>query len=219
MDSKQSQLNQLNEIKDLMERSSRFISLSGLSGIFAGLFAIIGGFAAYYRFTGNFGIENYVLRMDPNNAIDLLFFLVADGLIVLFLSIAVAIFFTSRKAKQKGLPIWDKMTYRVIVNLLLPLSIGGVLCLILMYHAISGSFINFQLFALIPPVTLIFYGIALFNAGKYTYDEIRYLGVSEMLLGLLGCVFLGYGLLFWIFGFGVLHIFYGGLMWFKYDRK
>lgn len=219
MENKQKHLDQLSDIKDLMERSSRFISLSGLSGIVAGIVAIVGGLAAFYRFTGSFGIEDYALRLSPENAIDMLFFLLLDAALVLLIAISASIFFTTRKAKKQGLPLWDKMTYRVLLNLFIPLAIGGAFCLILIYHALTGPVINFTLFALVAPVTLIFYGLALFNAGKYTFDEVRWLGVSEILLGLLGCIFLGFGLLFWIIGFGVLHIIYGGMMWWKYERN
>ena len=77
---------------------------------------------------------------------------------------------------------------------------------------------SYKIFGLVAPTTLLFYGLALYNAGKYTLDEIRYLGVSEIILGLLGCIFIGYGLMFWALGFGVLHIVYGFMMWWKYER-
>jgi hypothetical protein len=65
---------------------------------------------------------------------------------------------------------------------------------------------------------LIFYGLALINASKYTYNDIRYLGISELLIGLCSTLFLGYGLFFWAAGFGLAHIVYGALMYFKYDK-
>jgi hypothetical protein len=67
------------------------------------------------------------------------------------------------------------------------------------------------------PAMLIFYGLALINASPNLFDEIRYLGYSEILIGLLAAAFIGYGLYFWAFGFGVLHIAYGLVMYKKYD--
>ncbi|MCK5705545.1 MAG: hypothetical protein KAI29_30555, partial [Cyclobacteriaceae bacterium] len=40
-------LEDISEIRNIMERSSNFISLSGLSGIMAGIYALIGSFIAY----------------------------------------------------------------------------------------------------------------------------------------------------------------------------
>ncbi|MGB1247281.1 MAG: hypothetical protein ACPG4Z_00240 [Chitinophagales bacterium] len=218
MNNSQDQLKELSEIRNLMERSSRFISLSGLSGVFAGIFALIGGFAAMYKMTGNLSPISYANRYSINISTDFILFILLDAIIVLVLSLSLAVFFTTRKAKKQGLPLWDEKAFRVIINLLIPLCVGGVFCLILLYHSVTLTTIYPKMFALVAPVTLLFYGLALFNAGKYTLDEVRWLGLSEIVLGLAGCIFLGYGLLFWLFGFGVLHIFYGLLMYFKYER-
>jgi len=72
---------------------------------------------------------------------------------------------------------------------------------------------------LIAPLTLLFYGLALLNAGNYTLSEVRYLGYSEVVLGVLAAIFLNYGLYIWIFGFGILHIVYGVIMYRKYDMN
>ena len=74
-------------------------------------------------------------------------------------------------------------------------------------------------FGLIAPGSLIFYGLALINASKYTLGEIKYLGYFQLLLGLVNCTMPGYGLYFWAMGFGVLHILYGIIMWYKYERN
>ena len=218
MENKSKQLQDLSEIRNLMERSSRFISLSGLSGVFAGLFAIIGAGAAYYKMMGTLNPLDYYDRFPVNLDIDFLFFLVLDAVIVLVLSITCAIYFTSRKAKNKGLPAWDEKAFRMLANLAIPLVAGGVFCLILLYHSVDGRYVNMEMFGLVAPTTLVFYGLGLLNASKFTLDEIRYLGVSEIILGLVGCIFLGYGLVTWVLGFGVLHIVYGAWMYFKYEK-
>ncbi len=218
MNNKEKHLKQLQEIKSIMERSSRFISLSGFSGIFAGIFALMGAMAVYYRFFGSFAIEAYQNRFPMNITVDFIFFMIIVALIVLILSISVSIFFTTKKARKQSLPLWDDNAFKTIINLLVPLTVGGIFCLILLYHSIQGYTVSYKMFGLVAPTTLVFYGLALYNAGKYTLDEIRYLGISEIILGLIACVFIGYGLLFWALGFGVLHIVYGLMMWWKYEK-
>jgi hypothetical protein len=96
--------------------------------------------------------------------------------------------------------------------MLIPLVAGGIFCIAMLYH--GGAFI-----LLISPAMLIFYGLSLVNGSKYTLHDIRYLGCLEIVLGLIAVFNLGYGIIFWALGFGVLHIIYGALMWFKYDRN
>ena len=207
------QLEALEQIRSLMERSSRFISLSGLSGIVAGIFALLGAGALYaylgmYPFSSKFLYYNQA-RATEKWGLSLSEFLIIDGMLVLSLAIVGGIFFTTRKAKRNNQAIWDPLTQRLLINLLIPLITGGVFCLALLYH---GSI------AYIAPVTLIFYGLALLNASKYTLNDIRYLGICEIALGLMGMFFLDNGLELWAFGFGILHILYGSMMYYKYER-
>lgn len=194
-----------------MERSSRFLSLSGLSGVFAGIFALAGAISAYVYFdikiTGNYLL--YSVHSDGRMNLDFYTFFITDAGLVLLLSLASAFLFSFRKAKKDGLKIFDKTAKRLLINLFLPLGAGGLFCLTLLYHGDIG---------LIAPVTLLFYGLALVNASKYTFNDIRFLGISEIILGLISSVFIGYGLLFWALGFGVLHIIYGSVMFFRYEK-
>ena len=66
---------------------------------------------------------------------------------------------------------------------------------------------------------LIFYGIALYNASKHTLSYVKYLGFTEIILGLISAMYPGDGFWFWVIGFGFMHIIYGSLMYFKYDKK
>jgi predicted lysophospholipase L1 biosynthesis ABC-type transport system permease subunit len=205
-------LETLSEIRSLMERSSRFISLSGLSGVFAGIFALMGAIAAYLYLNISISTpEYYQYAFDKSGAINLGFyiFFFTDASCVLVLSLAVGSILTIRKAKLKRQPIWDVTAKRLLINLMIPLIVGGLFCMALLYHGLIG---------LIAPATLIFYGLALFNASKYTLDDIRYLAICEIILGLIGSIFIGYGLLFWAVGFGILHIIYGIIMYNKYEK-
>lgn len=212
MNKENEHLETLSEIRSLMERSSRFISLSGLSGVFAGIFALIGAIAAYIHLNIKISTPGYYLFATNSNGetnIDFYVFFFTDAISVLVASLLIGSLLTRRKAKQKNLPIWDATAKRLLINLIIPLIVGGLFCLILLFHDLVG---------LIAPVTLIFYGLALLNASKYTLNDIRYLGLCQIILGLIASVYIGYGLIFWALGFGILHIVYGTVMYFKYEK-
>ncbi|HNO71261.1 MAG TPA: hypothetical protein PKO16_05785 [Bacteroidia bacterium] len=205
-------LETLSEIRSMMERSSRFISLSGLSGVFAGVFALIGATAAYIYLDLNISSPAYYEHaINEKGEPDLEFytFFFIDALSVLIASLAMGFILTIKNAKQKGRPVWDATSKRLLVNMMIPLVAGGLFCLVLLYHGLIG---------LVPPATLIFYGLSLLNASKYTLNDIRYLGIFQIILGLVASIYIGYGLLFWAFGFGILHILYGVVMYNKYER-
>ena len=194
--SEQDYLKDISEIKDLMNRSSRFISLSGLSGIFAGLYALIGAAVAYWL-VANSGREYLILDGKVFRLIMLDLFLIA------FFSVVTAIFLTTKKARKEGVKVWDSLTRRLLINFLIPLVAGGVYILIIL---------NQQKYGQTGALMLIFYGLALINASKYTVGKIRYLGYVEVLLGLICALLPGYGFWLWVLGFGVMHIIYGTIM-------
>ena len=195
----------LSHIRSMMERSSRFISLSGLSGVVAGLAAIIGAVYVYFVFERE-GISYF----DGNRNIfgpSLVKELVVIGTCILIAAVLSGYIFTANKSRKKGLKIWDATTKRLLLTFSVPLVTGGVVCLGLLYH---------HLFVLVAPATLIFYGLALVSAERYTLTDIKYLGYCQIVLGLASLFFLGWGLLFWALGFGVLHVVYGLIMHKKY---
>ncbi|MEO8146110.1 MAG: hypothetical protein ABI723_00670 [Bacteroidia bacterium] len=213
MNSEQEQLKAISDIRNMMERSSRFISLSGLSGVFAGCYALAGATAAYFYVGLEFRTSRYwdAARDSLGNInINWYTFFFANAFTVLALSLITAFIFTYRKAKKQGAAIWDKTAKRLMVNMAIPLIAGGVYILII--------FLRYHFVELVAPSMLVFYGLALLNASKYTLNEIRYLGISEIALGLIACVDIGHGLFYWAIGFGILHIVYGGMMWYKYER-
>lgn len=212
MNKEKEHLETLTEIRTLMERSSRFISLSGLSGVFAGVFALIGTAAAYIYLNISIGTPGYyenAIRENGALNADFFAFFFTDAIGVLIASLTVAFILTIRNARLKGHSIWDATAKRLIINMMIPLIAGGLFCLILLYHGLVG---------LVAPAMLLFYGLSLLNASKYTLNDIRYLGICEIALGLLASIYIGYGLLFWAFGFGILHIIYGLVMYNKYER-
>lgn len=202
-------LEAIQDIRKMMKKSTRFLSLSGLSGVFAGIYALIGGFIAniYLNSLIEDWISNRTGRYDTTT-VYINFILIAA--VVLFLSIITAYYFSNRKAKRMGQTLFDHTAIRVLINLCIPLAAGGIFCIALLYH---GSI------AYISPVMLLFYGLALINTSKYTYDDIRYFGICEIVLGLINSFNLGNGLIYWAIGFGVLHIVYGVVMWVKYEKE
>jgi hypothetical protein len=208
----QEHLQTLSDIKKIMDRSSRFLSLSGLSGVFIGFYAICGALAASLYFGNNsFAKTSYAefAAAEPAAYKPLLPFLITITSLVLLLSLATGYVLTRRLAKKQGITLWDETAKRMVLNMFIPLITGGIYCLILLQRQHIG---------LVAPAMLIFYGLALLNAGKYTHYDIRYLGVLEIFLGLTASIFTGYGLLLWTLGFGVMHILYGIMMYYKYER-
>jgi hypothetical protein len=211
MEDNKEQLKNLAEIRSLMERSSRFISLSGLSGISAGLIALTGSAVAFIYLGYNvrysdWGAYKQLLATRDVGELTLMLFILAITIFIMALS--AGIYFTTRKALKNNLPIWDKTTKRLLVHVFIPLITGGIFCMILLFY---------QIYFLIAPATLIFYGLALLNGSKYTLTDIQYLGISQIILGIICSLLPGYGLIFWAIGFGILHIIYGFIMYRKYD--
>ena len=204
---KQNYLEDLKEIKEIMNRSSRFISLSGLSGVSAGVFALLGAYAAYEIVYSN---QNYLIYRSATITSESILNLFLVALATLFGAISTGIYFTTRQSRKLKQKVWDAQSRRLLINLAIPLVTGGVLALLLLKEGYIG---------LVAPLTLIFYGLALVNASKYTLTELRSLGILEIILGLIGVYYIGYGLIFWAFGFGILHIVYGLMMHFKYQQS
>ncbi|WP_053975789.1 hypothetical protein [Mangrovimonas xylaniphaga] len=195
-------LKDITEIKNLMNKSSRFISLSGLSGILAGIYALIGAAFAYWLVI-NSELEYLILDGPIYNIVMLDLFLIA------FLSAVTGVILTTRKAKKAGEKIWDGASKRLVINFLIPLVVGGIYILIILGQQKYGQ---------TGALMLIFYGLALINASKYSIGDIRYLGFAEIILGLICALYPGYGFWLWVIGFGLMHIIYGTWMHFKYDR-
>ena len=217
MENYKDQLSHLKEMRTIMERSSRFFSLSGLSGILIGVYALIAAFVAYTLIYSDsptvissisvFNDEylDYVIRI-----FDIDIYLLCLGGITFLISLVTVVLLSKRKANKTNESLWNSSSKLMVWNLMLPLVVGGCFGLICMYKG---------WFAMVGPITLIFYGLALINASKYTFGDIQLLGCIECILGLCSLLFIGYGLIFWAIGFGIMHILYGAIIYFKYERK
>ncbi|MEQ1675299.1 MAG: hypothetical protein ABL876_01280 [Chitinophagaceae bacterium] len=204
-----SSLQDIKDIRRIMERSSRFISLSGLSGIAAGVCALIGAWLGYKMLDTYYGSYNSqgFFSGDEFSRLKIKMAALAAGIfVVAFVS---SFYLTWRKAKKHGLPVWDHTSKRLAWNMIVPLAAGGAFIL---------GMLRYDAWIFVAPASLLFYGLALVNASKYTLSDIRYLGYCEIVLGLVNMLYPGYGLWFWAFGFGILHIVYGAIMWVKYEK-
>lgn len=211
MDSQHQSLEALQDIKRMMERSSRFISLSGWSGISAGICALGGAWAAYTRLhtyqSSNVRTRSIATAIiAPQSLVGSLCWIAIITFIAAFTS---AFLFTYARSRRNKTPIWDRTVQRLAWNTILPMAVGAFF----IYRAMEYGY-----FELVAPGCLLFYGLALVNASKYTLGEIRYLGYGQLILGVINLWSAKNGLYFWAAGFGVLHIVYGALMWWKYER-
>lgn len=210
MDSQHPPLETLQDIKRIMERSSRFISLSGWSGISAGICALGGAWVAHSRidrFLHPVHDRNYY---NSDSGLVLMYDLVQIAAVTFIAAFISAFIFTWARSRRNGTPLWDTTVQRLAWNTILPMVVGGIVIL----RALSLGY-----YTLVAPGCLIFYGLALVNASKYTLGEIRYLGYGQLILGIINLWVVGSGLYFWAAGFGILHIVYGAIMWWKYERK
>jgi hypothetical protein len=210
MENGQNYSEDIKTIKKIMEESSRFLSLSGLSGLFAGLIAVLGGCIAQFVIlkTGSHGISGLISRITGEELANQKLLLIADAAGVLILALLASLYFSVKKAKLKVQKIWTPVTKKMLLNLSIPL-ISGAFFILIFYLDNQWQFII--------PSMLVFYGLALISAGKFTYSEVFYLGIAELLTGFLSAVFQEYSVFFWIFGFGFLHIGYGLFMYRKYE--
>ena len=207
MKTEQEYIKDLTEIRSMMERSSKFLTLTGWPGILAGIYALAGAFIGYRLFySSDETVYNSFERQELTENILNIFLL---ALVVLVLAVGTAIYIPYRKSKLSGERLWTASARRMVVNMAIPLLTGGVFILILFSKGLIG---------LIAPLTLIFYGLALLNASKYTYEEVKILGLAQIVLGLLASYFIAYSLLFWIVGFGIMHIIYGIYMHLSYEK-
>jgi len=187
----------LKHIRSMMERSTKFLSLSGLSGVMAGLFALAGAICAYIIIYKGFTVTGSTL-----------FDLIITAVLVLILASSFGLYFSVKKAKKSGSKLWLSSTRQILKDFMVPMVTGGLFCILLIYH--HNSY-------MLASAMLIFYGLALIYAGARTFRDIKILGACEIILGLFAGLFTQYGLLFWAWGFGIMHIIYGIVIYRKYD--
>jgi hypothetical protein len=190
-----------------MDRSVRFQSLSGLSGIFVGLIALAGAGAVQWRLT--IQESNYPALYQETLTVETVQFVAVAAALVFGLAAGTVLYFTRLKARKAQQSAWTIQAKRLLLNFCLPMAVGGSFCGVLFFHGIGY---------LVLPATLLFYGLALINASKYAFSDLRSLGIFEVALGLVSSFKVEYGLMAWASGFGLLHLFYGSVIYYKYEK-
>lgn len=199
--------NDLAQIRSIMERSTRFLSLSAWAAIMAGVYALIGAVVAYRLIYYSPQMRYQALTEGLLSPGALPLFLTAIS--VFILAAGTGLWLSYLKAKKAGQILWNRAAVRAAVNFAIPMTAGAAFVLI-MYDR--------GYYSLLAASTLVFYGLALINAGNFTFSDIRKLGIWEVLIGLLAALFPANGLFFWALGFGVLHLIYGTILYYKYER-
>lgn len=203
MKEEQDYIQDIAEIRSMMERSTKFLSLSGWAGIMAGLYALAGAWIAFNVFGFNPETINYPIAGEELSKVIWL------AIVVLILAVGTAVILSRKKAGKRDESIWNATSRRMLMHMAVPLFAGGTLILILLAKGYAG---------LMAPLTLLFYGLGLYNASKFTYDDLKFLGLIQVGLGLLSVWLVAYSLLLWAIGFGFVHIGYGIYMHLRYER-
>ena len=191
MSQEKEHLQAIQDIKTMMERSSKFSSISGKAGIVVGMLAVI-------VFAG--------IKWFEVTSVATLFVVMVGTLMI---ALSIGLYLSIAKAKKEGTAIFDTTAKRFLVQFFIPLFVGGILCLI---FACQNQILY------IPAMMLIFYGFALVHASKFSLDTIKNLGYLEIVAGLIAATFTQYGMWCWVFGFGLLHIIYGFIIYTKYEK-
>lgn len=212
MSTEQEHLESIREIRSLMERSTRYLSLSGMAGVIVGFIAMCGAaiLLTYLEITVGNPVSFSAMAGDGGPYADKIKeSILIMAALVFSLSMLVEGAFAVRIARKMGLPLWDATARRMLTALFIPIIGGGIYCLSLLR---SGQLDN------LAAASLIFYGLGLVNAGKYAVADVGRLGMAVLISGLLASFFPTMGIYFWAFGFGILHIIYGVFIHFKHQR-
>ena len=203
-------------IKNLMEKSSKFSNLSGYAIATTGLLALLGAVFVYF----DLGIsisEKYISYAElinqtgnANSTYTKIKLLVIIASLILLTSLLILYVTAKLKSERHDINLFNSSFSRALKSLFIPVLSGGIFCGFLILHKMYG---------LVAPATLIFYGLGLISASKYSYNELELLGYLELLLGTIASYYMGSGLLFWMIGFGIGHIVLGFFIHYKYDKK
>ncbi|HEY4539305.1 MAG TPA: hypothetical protein VIG94_04750 [Faecalibacter sp.] len=196
---------QLEEIKSMMQKTTKFSSINGWSGIWVGIIGLVASYLVYSIILES-SFQWHGLAPDESRDAKLAFMLI----ITLIVACSGGVYFIAKKSKRNGESFINSVTKRILIRFLTILGIGGLVCGLLYYHL---SFVY------VAPSTLLFYGLALLYIERDTIKELKYLAFVEIILGLLAFYFIYNGLLFWTIGFGIVHLFFGVFLVNKYKDK
>ncbi len=157
---------ELASIRNMMEKSSKFSNLSGLSIFFTGLLTIIAASVIYFDIGFSYSdveisysqlINNEGSKENLDQKIRLLSLIAS---VILALSLLILYVTASKKTKREGIKLFNPTFKRTVRSLVVPLVSGGVFSFFLIYN---------QMYGLVAPATLIFYGLGLIAASSFLF--------------------------------------------------
>ncbi len=177
----------LRVIRQLMERSTKYSTFSGFSGILAGAASITGCL-----------VTRSLSQTDP--AAFRVAFLVTWSLVILF-AIGADYLLTKRRAARVGKRVLSRLGKQMFLASAPGLGTGALLTLYFLRHNLLGD---------IYPVWMLCYGIAVCAVGLFSQREVSYLGAAFLLAGAATLLFCPtFGLPMMAVTFGAFHILYG----------
>lgn len=214
MDQYSDQLKELSHIRSMMEKSTRFISLNGITGIAIGIIALIAAALIYFishlsPFQKEDIFWDFVENMPDQNVELAKIYLVVIALATLLIALITGLYFTYRKTQRNNIRLWSKSFRLMLINIAIPLATGGIFCIILIQNGAAN---------MVAGSMLIFYGLSLINGAKYTLQDVNSLGLIEIVLGLVTLWMNKYGLEMWAIGFGIFHIIYGAKIYLNQQK-
>lgn len=189
----------LHDIREMMSKSSRFMSLSGFSGIVIGIIAILASsFFCYFYQIDPVHSGRILASMTDKELIQIY----AMALVLLISSMSIAFFMAKQRSKIMKSIFWSAASKHLFAHLIVPLAAGFAVCSILFFRQND----------LVLPLSLLIYGLALFSSSQFTVPSIRNFGLVEMMLSVVCLLFPDYSVVVWTLGFGLLHVIYGAFM-------
>ena len=201
----------LDDIRDMMSKSSRFQAISGYSIIIVGLYAAVAA-AIAAALVGAVNLFPFFENIDATlNTPAKIRLATIIALSLFTLSLLTVFAMAIAKSKRHNLRFaFDKRMRQMLTDFFLPLAAGGL---------VSIALIMQQHYGLTSSIMLLFYGLALVNSSHYTYPALRWLGYTELALGIADCLTVKHAILFWFLGFSVMHIIFGIVYVIMFERK
>lgn len=181
----------LRVIRELMERSTKYSTFSGPSGILAGAASIVGCVVTHSLATRPPGSDSFRIP-----------FLITWSMVILF-AIGADFLLMKRRAARVGKRIVSRLGKQMVFAAGPGLGTGVLLTLYLLQHNMLTN---------VYPFWMLSYGIAVCAVGQFSQREVKALGVAFLLAGTLTLLMPGWGLPLMALSFGGFHIIYALLI-------
>ena len=177
-------MDNLRYIRETMERAGSFTAVSGWGVVTIGATALIAAWVASRAAAPVTWLVVWVVEA--------------------MLALAIGVVSVALKARAAGMPLLSGPGRKVALSLSPPLLAGAALTAVLFHGG---------LFALLPGMWLLLFGVGIVAAGSFSVRIVPVMGMSFMLLGMIAFLLPGsWGNALMALGFGGLHILFGFLI-------